>query len=197
MEFVLSTVGADSQQRVNFITLFMQLVPLHERKETQQEIMQQARRLMAKYSNDLRVAVQYPAAISGGGVANADLLYTVRGPDLQKLTEYSERIRQVVKQIPGVVDVDSSLEVGKPEIRAHINRAKAADLGISVQDIASGLRTMVAGEEVSSFQEGDDRYEVRLRVAAENRRSAETLGRLYIPSAAGRQRPTEQRRDPG
>ena len=44
---------------------------------------------------------------------------------------------------------------------------------------------MVAGEEVSSFQEGDDRYEVRLRVAAENRRSAETLGRLYIPSALG------------
>ena len=113
VEFVLSTVGADSQQRVNFITLFMQLTPLHERKETQQEIMQQARRLMAKYSTDLRVAVQYPAAISGGGVANADLLYTVRGPDLQKLTEYSERIRQVVKQIPGVVDVDSSLEVGK------------------------------------------------------------------------------------
>ena len=185
VEFVLSTVGADSQQRVNLVTLFLQLVPMHDRKETQQEIMQQARRLMAKYSNDLRVAVQYPAAISGGGFVNADLLYTVRGPDLQKLTEYSEKIRQVVKQIPGVVDVDSSLEVGKPELRAHIHREKAADLGISVQDIASSLRTMVAGEEVSSFQEGDDRYEVRLRVNAENRRSAETVGRLYIPSARG------------
>jgi len=84
-----------------------------------------------------------------------------------------------------VVDVDTSLEVGKPEIRAHINRGKAADLGINVQTIAASLRTMVAGEEVSSFQEGDDRYEVRVRVTPENRQSAETLSRLYIPTAHG------------
>ncbi len=67
-------------------------------------------------------------------------------------------------------------------MRAHINRAKAADLGINVENIAASLRTMVAGEEVSSFQEGDDRYDVRLRVAKENRQSSETLSRLYIPS---------------
>jgi HAE1 family hydrophobic/amphiphilic exporter-1 len=185
VDAILTTIGADSQQRVNYMSLFLQLVPIHNRKETQQELMIRARRLMAEHGKDLRVAVQYPAAITGGGIVNADLLYTVRGPELQKLTEYSERIRQIVRTIPKVVDVDSSLEVGKPEIRAHINRAKAADLGINVQTIAASLRTMVAGEEVSSFQEGDDRYEVRLRVAEAHRRSPETLSRLYIPSALG------------
>ena len=94
---ILSTIGADSQQRVNYLSLFLQLVPIHKRKETQQELMMQARQRMARYSKDLRVAVQYPAAITGGGIVNADLLYTIRGPDLQKLTEYSEKIRQVIK----------------------------------------------------------------------------------------------------
>jgi hydrophobic/amphiphilic exporter-1 (mainly G- bacteria), HAE1 family len=185
VEAILSTIGADSQQRVNYLSLFLQLAPIHKRKETQQELMMQARQRMARYSKDLRVAVQYPAAITGGGIVNADLLYTIRGPDLQKLTEYSEKIRQVIKAIPKVVDVDTSLELGKPEIRAHINRGKSADLGINVQTIAASLRTMVAGEEVSSFQEGDDRYEVRLRVTLEKRQSAETLSRLFIPTAHG------------
>jgi HAE1 family hydrophobic/amphiphilic exporter-1 len=179
---ILTSIGADSQQRVNYASLFIQLVPLDQRKETQSELMQEARRLLARYSRDLRIAVNYPAAISGGGVANADLLYTIRGPELDQLKEYSEDIRNTLKTIPGVVDVDTTLEVGKPELRAHINRSKAADLGISVETIASSLRTMVAGEEVSSFQEGDDRYDIRLRVARENRNNAATLARLYIPS---------------
>lgn len=184
LDSILTTVGADSQQRVNYASLFVQLVPMEERKERQAELMQQARQIMAKYRKDLRISVSYPAAITGGGIANADLLYTIRGPELDKLREYSEKIKETLKTIPKVVDVDTTLEVGKPELRAHINRSKAADLGISVENIASSLRTMVAGEEVTSFQEGDDRYEVRLRVAKENRNSAETLSRLYVPSAS-------------
>jgi HAE1 family hydrophobic/amphiphilic exporter-1 len=183
LDSILTTVGADSQQRVNYISLFVELVPLHQRKQSQVEIMQQARHLMAKYSKDLRVAVQYPAAITGGGFVNADLLYIIRGPELDKLKEYSEKIQSLVKEVPKVVDVDTSLEVGKPELRVHINRAKAADLGISVETIASSLRTMVAGEEVTFYQEGDNRYEVRLRVAKEDRNSAEALSRLFIPSS--------------
>ncbi len=182
LDSILTTIGADSQQRVNYASLFLQLVPIGERKERQADLMQQARQMMAKYGKDLRVSVAYPAAITGGGIANADLLYTIRGPELEKLREYSERIQGTLRAIPKVVDVDTTLEVGKPEIRAHIHRAKAADLGISVESIGSSLRTMVAGEEVTSFQEGDDRYEVRLRVARENRNSAETLSRLFVPS---------------
>ena len=182
LDSILTTVGADSQQRVNYASLFVQLIPIDERKETQVELMRRTRQLLAKYSQDLRISVTYPAAITGGGIVNADLLYTVRGPELDQLRDYSERIRETLKSIRGVVDVDTTLEVGKPELRAHINRAKAADLGIDVENIAASLRTMVAGEEVSSFQEGDDRYDVRLRVAKENRQSSETLSRLYIPS---------------
>ncbi len=184
VDAILTTIGSDSQQRVNFASMFVQLVPMDQRNERQAELMQRARQLMAKYGKDLRISVAYPAAISGGGITNADLLYTVRGPELRKLREYSDKIQEMLRSIPKVVDVDTTLEVGKPEIRAHINRAKAADLGVSVESIASSLRTMVAGEDVTSFQEGDDRYEVRLRVAKENRNSAETLSRLFIPSSS-------------
>ena len=180
---ILSTVGADSQRQVNFAAFSLQLVPIDQRKYSQAEIMEMARQKMNPYKNDLRIAIQYPNYFSAGGFTNADLLYTIQGPDLEKLAEYSEKIRQIVKSIPGVVDINTTLELGKPELRAHINRAKAADLGLDVQAIAGSLRTMVAGEEVSSFREGDNRYEVRLQVDRENRSSAEHLSRLYIPSA--------------
>ncbi|MFN8005984.1 MAG: efflux RND transporter permease subunit [Terriglobia bacterium] len=179
---ILSTVGADAQRQVNFATLSLQLVPINQRKQSQAEIMELARHKMDKYKNDLRVAIQYPNYFSAGGFTNADLLYTIQGPDLERLAEYSEKIRQIVKAIPGVVDINTTLELGKPELRVHINRAKAADLGVDVQAIAGSLRTMVAGEEVSAYREGDNRYEVRLQVALENRSSAEPLSRLYIPS---------------
>jgi HAE1 family hydrophobic/amphiphilic exporter-1 len=179
----LVTIGGGQQQLVNDASIYVKLVPIEERDLTQDDLMQQARELLQKHPRELRTGIQQVAAISGGGFRNADVQYVVGGPDLQKLTAYSEKLLEKMKTIPNVVDADSSLVVGKPELRIVIDRAKAADLGVRVGDIAQALNTLVAGTEASTFNEGTDQYNVRVRAIGEARTSPEALANLFVQSS--------------
>jgi HAE1 family hydrophobic/amphiphilic exporter-1 len=180
---VLTTVGGDQQQRVNRGSIFFELVPMDKREHSQVQIMEIARAWLTQYK-DVHPAVQVPAAVSSGQ-ANNDIVFVIRGPELEGLRKYSEQVMGILNQIPGAVDVDRSLEEGKPEVRVHIDRDKAGDMGVSVGAIAGSLRTMVGGEVISSYRSGEDRYDVRLRVNKESRDSAGEIAQLYVPSAGG------------
>jgi HAE1 family hydrophobic/amphiphilic exporter-1 len=120
--------------------------------------------------------------IQGGG-SNAELQFFLQGPDLQKLDLYIGKLKQRLAQMPGVVDIDSSYEQGKPEVRVHINRDKASDLNVNVSSIANALRVLVGGDDqVTTYREGDDRYDVELRLKKEFRNSPEALDSLFVPS---------------
>jgi HAE1 family hydrophobic/amphiphilic exporter-1 len=181
----LVTIGGGQQQLVNSANVYVRLAPLGERELSQTDLMVEARKLMANYPKELRTNVAQVQAISGGGQANSDIQYIVGGPDLQKLTVYSQALLEKMKTIPDVVDADSSLVAGKPELRVEIDRARAADLGVKVGDIAQSLNTLVAGQKVSTFNEGTDQYDVRLRAIGAARASKENLSRLFANSAKG------------
>src|SRR5262249_20867623 len=106
------------------------------------------------------------------------------GPELDKLAKYSDALLQKMKGIPDVVDVDSSLVSGKPELRVVIDRARAADLGVRVGDIAQALNTLVAGQKVSTFNEGRDQ-DVVVRATGQYRVGGEGLQRLTVSSSKG------------
>ena len=78
----------------------------------------------------------------------------MRGPDLDVLQELPRNCARSCNKIPGIVDIDSSYEGGLPELQVHIDRQKAADLGVSVDDIAQTMRTMVQGDVVTRYREG-------------------------------------------
>ncbi|HJR06822.1 MAG TPA: efflux RND transporter permease subunit [Pyrinomonadaceae bacterium] len=179
----LVTIGGDRQQLVNSANIYVKLSPLGERTLSQTQLMVRARELLKNYPPELRTNIGQVQAISGGGQRNADIQYMIGGPDLQTLTKYSEELLAKMKTIPNVVDVDSSLISGKPELRVTIDRARAADLGVRVGDIAQSLNTMVAGQKVSTFNQGTDQYDVRLRAIGTARASKENLERLFAPSA--------------
>src|SRR5205085_5433124 len=141
--------------------------------------------LLNKYPKELRTSVQQVAAISGGGQRNADVQYFVSGPDLDKLTTYADALLQKMKSIPDVVDADSSLIPGKPELRVVIDRARAADLGARVGDIAQALNTLVAGQKVTTFNEGRDQYDVVVRATGQYRIGPEGLQRLPEATSKG------------
>jgi multidrug efflux pump subunit AcrB len=88
-----------------------------------------------------------------------------------------------MKTLPDVVDVDSTLITGKPELRVFIDRPRAGDLGVRVGDIAQSLNTLVAGQKVSTFNAGTDQYNVRVRAIGEFRASAEGLKRMIVSSS--------------
>ncbi|HPG85045.1 MAG TPA: efflux RND transporter permease subunit, partial [bacterium] len=89
----------------------------------------------------------------------------------------------IVRTTPGAVDVENSLETSKPEVRIRIDREKAADLGANVALIASTARAMVDGYVASTFQEGDEQFDVRVRLNKEDRTSLENVGDLLVKSS--------------
>ena len=183
----LTTIGGGQQELVNVASIYLKLVPVEERTTSQQDLMVQARtevlgKYLQQYPGQLRTSVQQVAALSGGGFRNADIQYVIGGPDLEQLTKYSEALLTKLKTVPDVVDADSTLITGKPELRVNIDRARAADLGVRVGDIAQALNTMVAGTKVSTFNAGTDQYNVRVRAIGEYRASAEGLKRMIVAS---------------
>jgi hydrophobic/amphiphilic exporter-1 (mainly G- bacteria), HAE1 family len=183
----LTTIGGGQQELVNVASIYVKLTPIAERSVGQQQLMLRARsevlgKYLQQYPGQLRTSVQQVSAISGGGFRNADIQYVIGGPDLARLTQYSDALLTKMKTIPDVVDVDSTLITGKPELRVIIDRARAADLGVRVGDIAQALNTMVAGQKVSTFNAGTDQYEVRVRAIGEYRASAEGLQRMIVAS---------------
>ena len=82
-----------------------------------------------------------------GGMAQAMIMYDLSGPELKQLEKYSDSIQAAMKKIPGAVDVSSNLVTGKPEVAVQIDRERAADLGVSVADVASALQLLVGGHE--------------------------------------------------
>src|SRR6267142_329272 len=117
----------------------------------------------------------------GGGTFDIDL--ALRGPDLEKLAEYGETLKLRARQLGGVADVDSTLQLDKPELRVVIDRARAADLRVDTEQIATALRLMVGGDDqVSRFHDNDvnDDYDVTVRLLDANRNDLSVISRLYV-----------------
>ena len=154
-----------------------------ERELKQYEVMDLARQKVEGFPG-MRISVDQILPVSGGGVQNVDVSYNLRGPELETLQDYAEELKTGVQQIAGLRDVDSTYEGGNPELQVHLNRRKSSDLGVEAADIASTIRIMVAGEKITTYREGDELYDVRLRLAPESRNRPEVIQQTSIPSAA-------------
>jgi HAE1 family hydrophobic/amphiphilic exporter-1 len=164
---------------VNSGTITVGLVPPEARTFSQGQMIDKTRTLVRHYPGNLRTAVQSTGGPGGGPGAQ----FSVRGPDLERLGHYTDELVQRVSQSPVAVDVDSSLIYGKPELRVRIDRQRAADLGVRVQDIAQALSTLVGGTKVTTFDVGEDQYDVTVRAAERYRTSVEGLERMTVASS--------------
>ena len=177
----LVTVGGGQAQVVNNGTIYVKLAAIAERAKSQEEMMSDAREIVKEFPG-LRTGVQQVQAFSGGGFRNANVQFMIAGPDLKKLGEFSDKILEKMKTIPDAVDVDSTLISGKPEVRLDVDRTTAADLGVRIGDVSQALNALVAGQQATSFNEGTDQYEVRVRASNTFRSDEEGLKRLIVPS---------------
>ncbi|HXG19322.1 MAG TPA: efflux RND transporter permease subunit [Methylomirabilota bacterium] len=178
---LLSLVGSTVGESVTRASIIVKLHPYDQRRMSQQDLMALAREKVKAFKQ-LRVSVDNILPVSGSGVQNVDIAYNLRGPDLHVLQELVEKLKARVREIKGIVDVDSTFEGGNPELQVHLDRRKASDLNIEAADIASTLRIMVAGEKVTTYREGDELYDVRLRLTPESRNKPEVLRGVTVPS---------------
>ena len=180
---VLVTAGNDAKKTANLATLRVIMTEPDQRTVTQTEIMQRTRtEIVPKLSKDYRVAVEEVSDFGGSGESNAPIQYTLTGPDLDELGRLATKIVAEAKKIPGAVDVDSSLVVGKPELAVAIDRDRAADLGVSVSDIAATLQLFAGDLKISTYAEQGQQYDIRARADDRYRTSESALATLNVPS---------------
>jgi len=182
---------------------FVSMTPLESRKISQPELMRRARTMLLSRYRDpgVRLSVQGGTDISGastaggggnyqggGGGSGGNRLYlSVQGPDINQLQQYVLQLVDKVRTIPGMVDVGSNYEATQQELRVIIDRVRASDLGVEIDRLANNIRTLVGGEILDTqFKQGDDQYEVQLRLDEPFRQDPSRLSNLLIPSATQR-----------
>jgi HAE1 family hydrophobic/amphiphilic exporter-1 len=178
----LATVGNSADKSVNNGSIYVKLTDIDQRDISQQQLMQRTRDLMKTFPPEIHTGVELVSSV-GGNQSNADVQYFIQGPDLQRLAKYSDALLAKMKSIPGLADADTTLRSGKPEVRLEIDRPRAADLGVSVLDIEQAINTLVAGQVASTFNAGDDQYDVRVRAQERFRGGAEGLAKMTVPSS--------------
>jgi HAE1 family hydrophobic/amphiphilic exporter-1 len=172
---------------VNRAIMMTSLVPKAERKKTQMDLKKEIRQRLRQFPG-LKVSAEDFSMI-GGGQRQVPIQYSVRGPDLEAIQTYAKQIAGEFAKRPGVVDVDTSLELGKPELKVFIDRDKAADLGVDVATIAEAINILISGEaEVTKYKDESrgKRYDLRIRLNPEERRDPDDLGRIYVRAKDGR-----------
>ncbi|MCY2961127.1 MAG: efflux RND transporter permease subunit [Planctomycetota bacterium] len=157
---------------------------------SQGDVMRDVRKRLAVFP-ELRCAVRNLQAFNlGTGPFEID--FAILGPDIEALARYGEELRARARELGGIQDPDTTLRLDRPELRARIERERAADLGVSVADIATALRLSVGGEDrVSRFRDlgiGED-YDVQVRLEPADRSDPSRIAALWVPASGGRQVP--------
>lgn len=185
VETTLLTIGADPQQTRNLGDIYVKLKDVGERDVSQFEMMELVRRRILPQYEQLNLRAQVMPVAPFGGGNNSDIAFWIGGPELEELAKYSEQLTEKLAAMPGVADYDTNLILGKPEMSVQIDRAKAADLGVRVEDIASTLNLLVGGAKVTDYYEGGEQYEVHVRAQQEFRSDADGILQAQVPSTRG------------
>ncbi|MEQ1758364.1 MAG: efflux RND transporter permease subunit [Vicinamibacterales bacterium] len=178
VDYTLVTVAGDNAGSQNSASIYVKLKSLDARERDQFAIIDEVR------ANILPPLTQagIRASVGGGGFGGG-VQFVLQGPDLQRLQQAGSDLVTRARQIPGLADADSSLRPGRPEMNVRVDRAKAADLGVQLNDAADALRLLVGGDQVSTYNEGGEQYEVHLRAEAADRSSDAALASLPVPSS--------------
>ncbi|MBZ0121800.1 MAG: efflux RND transporter permease subunit, partial [Sandaracinaceae bacterium] len=181
---ILTTIGSQrGGDDVTEVQLYVTITDLSQREWPLTAAIGEARQVLRSYA-DLRPAVQMTGGM-GGGARGAELGFSIRGPDLEVLDRLTNELMDRMRRTPGFLEVDTTAAVRKPEVLVRIDRDRAADLGVRANEVASAMRTLTGGAPVSTIRDGDEQYDVWIRLEPEDRRSSAELASIPIRGAQG------------
>lgn len=148
-------------------------------RPTQQEILTKYRKAFNKIP-DVKAIMQDLSMRGFAAQRGFPIEFTVRGPEWEKLVEYSNVIMEEMKKSDEFVDVDTDYLSGMPELRIYPDRDRAFDRGVSVDTIANTVNATLGGQRIAKYTKGGKRYDVRVRLVAEQRSKPEDINKLYV-----------------
>ncbi len=175
------SINSTTDRGKNHVSIRVSVTPRSERTQT-----------LSDLNNEFRDRLKSVAGITVTSVASADevvsggkkpVMISIKGPDLDELQKISDRFMAEIAKVDGIVDLESSFKEPKPTLNVQINRVLASDLGLSVNQIANVVRPLIAGDDVTSWQdENGETYDVNLRLTEDQRRLPSDVQKMYLSS---------------
>ncbi|MDP4547853.1 efflux RND transporter permease subunit [Marinobacter sp. MDS2] len=180
-ERFLSIVGFRNEEDSAF--MIMGLVPWDERAIKQQKVTSEIREKLADISG-VRINVINPPGLGQRGFSQP-VEFVVAGPDYESVQAWSDEIVERAKENPNLLNVDSDFELTRPELRVNIDRDRAADLDITVEDVGLTLQTMLASRQVTTYMDRGQEYDVIVQAEDAQRATPNDLAQIFMRPRAG------------
>lgn len=159
------------------IDFFIKTVDKSDRSQNIKELMADIRQRLQTVPG-IRISMLY----NNGIIEEKEWEYRLQGDDLELLQLYSEQAQRILENIPGTVDLASSSKPGKPELSLAVKHQEAADLGVSTAQIAETMHILFTGRVVGRFNEGEDSFDVRVRLPEMQRHDFKDLNNIFLTS---------------
>ncbi len=169
---------------VNSAFMFVTLVPPSQRKPDQNEFSTILRRELNSIPG-VRAVIQDMSQAGFTAQRGFPVEFSVRGSDWDQLITLSQDMMAKLEASGLVVDLDTDYRLGMPELRVVPDRARAADISVSIDDVATTLNALVGGLRVGKYSSGGRRLDVRLKLQADQRTRPEDLARLRVRTRTG------------
>lgn len=166
-------------------SMMIRLSEKDERERSQFEIQDVLRERFAELPGVKMNFQQGGPAMGGGGAVQVKIF----GHDLDAAKTLAYQVEEIMENIDGLVDINLSFSLPQPEYQIHIDRDRAAALGLNVSAIARTVSTAVKGTLATRYREGGDEYNVVVRYDRDFRSSEVDLSRIYIATPTGEQIP--------
>ncbi|MFM8680951.1 MAG: efflux RND transporter permease subunit [Alphaproteobacteria bacterium] len=170
---------------VNVANVFVRLKPWSDRSRTQQDMMREVAPKIAAIPGAF-ARVNSPGTLGQRGDPSP-ILFVIGGSDYETLRGWRDRVLDRVRTDPRFVNPDSNYKENKPELRVRIDRAKAADLGVSIEEIGKTLETMFGSREVNTYVDRGEEYKVIMQARAEDRATPAGIASIFVRSQTTRE----------
>ena len=189
IEKVFTAVGAQAMGSLslssnNLTQINVTLVPKNKRKKSTFDVGEEIKSKLKEIPG-MKVYVN-PIGLFGSA-DQASIQIAINGTDFNEITKAAVQVEDVLKSVPGTTDVRLSSETGKPEMRIAIDRAKMAQLGLSVADVGTTLRIALTGDDQSKYRDGNTEYVIRIRFDEFNRTRTDDIGSIVFVNNRGQQ----------
>lgn len=188
--FTIAGGGMQMGSRPNEGTIFLSLKPITKRKLRPEQITQKIKDYLVAEKLDSLAKISSGGGMGGGSSdMNTPVLITVAGDDLKELQRIGLKIRDIIMETPGAIDVDTSLKPGVPELVLKIDPVKAERLGFTTYEIGEFLRALLQGKTVSRFRKGEKEYDIVIRIDEKNRKTKEDIKNIILTNRMGKKIP--------
>jgi HAE1 family hydrophobic/amphiphilic exporter-1 len=166
----------------------LSLLPAAQRRRSNVEIAQDLRRRLSGHIPGMEIRVRAPQGqflldrLLGG---DEGLTVEIRGHELATLDALAAHAAKLIADVPGITDVQTSLEAGLPQQEIHVNREKVADLGLSVRNVTELLQTAVAGSKAGEYRTGGNSYRILVQLKDAEKRSMDEILNLTLTTGSG------------